>query len=230
MACAFLLWITFEKSVTSPPQYTDMPVPEIQRALTNVTICLDPGHGGYDGGAVGRDSGVMEKHINLQVAQKLGQLLRDSGAQVILTRNTDTALADEGSERKRRDLRVRVDAAKEADLFVSLHMNEYADRAQSGPQVFYTRGDEGSRLLAGAVQQAMNEMLTPARARSANTGDYFVLREQSIPAVLVECGFLSNAEEERKLQTEDYQWAVAQSIYAGLCEYLRVGQSLANGS
>jgi len=227
LACAFLVWITVEKNMTNSPAAQEAPAPLTQRALTNVTICLDPGHGGYDGGAVGRSSGVMEKALNLQLAQKLQKLLRDSGAQVVLTRESDIALADEGKERKRRDLQARVQAAKGADVFISLHMNEYADRAQAGPQVFYTKGHEQSRLLAGAVQQAMNEMLSPARERSANTGDYYVLREQQLPAVLVECGFLSNAGEEQKLQTDDYQWAVAQSIHAGLCEYLRVRQTLA---
>lgn len=221
------MWITSEKNVKNFPAAQDYPPPETQRALTNVTICLDPGHGGYDGGAVGRDSGVTEKALNLQVAQKLGMLLSDSGAQVVFTRESDVELADAGSERKRRDLRARVEAAKGADVFISLHMNEYADRSQAGPQVFYEKGDAQSRLLAGAVQQTMNEALSPARPRSANTGDYYVLREQSIPAVLVECGFLSNAAEEQKLQTDDYQWAVAQSIHAGLCEYLRVRQTLA---
>ena len=228
MLIALGVWITSEKSVTNSAK-TEI-APKVQRALTGITVCLDPGHGGYDGGAVGRSSGVMEKHLNLQVAVKLQKLLRDSGAQVILTRETDTALADEGEMRKRRDLKARVDQAKAADVFISLHMNEYADASQSGPQVFYTKGDENSRLLAGAVQAAMNEALSPARRRSANTGDYYVLREQQIPSVLVECGFLSNKAEEQKLQTEDYQWAVAQSIHAGVCEYLRVGQNLANGA
>ena len=77
-------------------------------------------------------------------------------------------------------------------------------------------------MTAAACLPALNTQLAPARPRSANTGDYYVLRTQRIPAVLVECGFLSNAEEEQKLQSDDYQWAVAQSIHAGLCEYLRV--------
>ena len=227
MAAALVLWITFDKNTKQLPQTEDLSTPKVQRALSGVTVCIDPGHGGYDGGAVGKNSGVMEKALNLQLSQKLQSLLKDSGAEVILTRSSDIALASEGDERKRRDLQARVDASQGADVFISLHMNEYADRSQSGPQVFYTSGDENSRLLAGAMQKYMNELLSPARPRSANTGDYYVLRNQSMPAVLVECGFLSNAEEEQKLQAEDYQWQVAQSIHAGLCEFLRVGQSLA---
>lgn len=194
--------------------------------LAGMTVCIDPGHGGYDGGAVGRESGEMEKNINLKFAKALEAALKNTGAEVILTRERDIALAEPGSERKRRDLKARVDAAQGADVFLSLHMNEYPDRTQAGPQVFYTAGDAQSRLLAGAIQQSMNAALTPARPRSANTGDYYVLREQSLPAVLIECGFLSNAEEEKKLLSPEYQQLCAQSIVNGLIEYLH----LANGA
>ena len=194
--------------------------------LAGISVCIDPGHGGYDGGAVGRESGEMEKTINLQFAKALEVALKSEGAEVILTRTRDIALAEPGSERKRRDLKARVEAAAGADVFLSLHMNEYPDRTQSGPQVFYTAGDAQSRLLAGAIQQSMNASLTPARPRSANTGDYYVLREQSLPAVLIECGFLSNAEEEQKLLSPEYQQKCAQSIVNGLIDYLL----LANGA
>lgn len=194
--------------------------------LTGVTVCLDPGHGGYDGGAVGRDSGTMEKAINLWLAQELQRQMEAQGAQVVLTREKDIALADEGNERKRRDLRARVEAAQGCDVFLSLHMNEYPDRTQSGPQVFYTAGDDRSRLLAGAIQQSMNDALSPARPRSAHAGDYYVLREQELPAVLVECGFLSNAAEEKLLLTKEYRERVAASILSGVIGYLQ----LANGA
>lgn len=194
--------------------------------LAGVTVCIDPGHGGYDGGAVGRESGEMEKNINLKFAEALESALKNEGAEVVLTRTRDIALAEPGSERKRRDLKARVEAAQGADIFLSLHMNEYPDRTQSGPQVFYTAGDAQSRLLAGAIQQSMNASLAPARPRSANTGDYYVLREQTLPAVLIECGFLSNAEEEKRLLSPEYQQLCAQSILAGVIDYLL----LANGA
>lgn len=198
--------------------------------LQGVTVCIDPGHGGYDGGAVGRESGELEKTVNLHFAFALRDAFKNEGANVLLTRDRDIALAEPGNERKRRDLRARVDAARDADLFLSLHMNEYPDRTQSGPQVFYTAGDERSRLLAGAIQQSMNQVLSPARPRSAHTGDYFVLREQSLPAVLIECGFLSNAAEEQKLLSPEYRQLCAQSILQGVIEYLRLQGNLANGA
>lgn len=227
LCVALAMWITSQKEnagiITENEQ-----IP--RGALTGITVCIDPGHGGYDGGAVGRESGTLEKAINLQLARELKRQLEAEGAGVMLTRDRDIALAEEGSGRKRRDLQARVDSAAGADVFLSLHMNEYPDRTQSGPQVFYTEGAENSRLLAGAIQSSMNQLLSPVRPRSAHSGDYFVLREQTLPAVLVECGFLSNKEEEAKLLSEDYQNKVAQSILQGLLEYLHLRGNLANGA
>ena len=156
------------------------------------------------------------------VALCLRQELQDAGAQVILTRDTDTALAEEGAQRKRRDLQYRVDAAREARLFLSIHMNEYRTRAESGPQVFYRAGQEDSRLLAGALQAQLIAGLRPARERSAHTGEYYLLEHLDIPAVLVECGFLSNAAEEAKLLDAGYQQQVAQAICAGVCDFIQL--------
>jgi len=199
-------------------------------ALAGLRVCIDPGHGGYDGGAVGRDSGVKEKSVNLSWAKELKEIFEREGAQVTLTRDKDIALAESGKERKRRDLQSRVDAAQGCDIFLSLHMNEYSDRSQSGPQVFYTPGNEKGRLLAGALQQSMNEALSPVRPRSAHPGDYYVLRNQQNACVLIECGFLSNAKEEKLLMDEEYRRRGAQSILHGVTEYLRLRENLANGA
>lgn len=208
------------KPVTTapPPSAVATPTPA-PGPLGGVAVCVDPGHGGYDGGAYGV-SGTPEKEINLAVAQALAEALQSRGARVILTRNSDTALADEGAERKRRDLQARVDAAENADIFLSIHMNEYRTAAQSGPQVFYRKGQADSRLLAGFLQQAMNDALRPARPRSAHTGEYYLLEHLQIPAVLVECGFLSNPAEEQRLLDGDYQRQVAESIAAGVTEFM----------
>lgn len=207
------------KPVTTAPQPGPAAPTPAPGPLTGVTVCVDPGHGGYDGGAYGA-SGQAEKKINLAVARALAEALQKRGARVILTRDTDTALADEGKERKRRDLQARVDAAGDADVFLSIHMNEYRTAAESGPQVFYRKGQADSRLLAGFLQQAMNAALAPARPRSAHTGEYYLLEHLQIPAVLVECGFLSNPAEEQKLLTPGYQRQVAESIAAGVEEYV----------
>ena len=170
----------------------------------------------------GREMTVEVKTVNhrfLDVALRLRDLLQAAGARVILTRDTDTALADAGENRKRRDLQYRVDQAADADLFLSIHMNEYRTRGQSGPQVFYRKGAEDSRLLAGILQNRLNQDLSPARPRSANTGEYYLLENLSIPAVLVECGFLSNAAEEALLLTPEYRQQVAAAICQGIVEY-----------
>lgn len=217
------LTLFLHKSETNSPG--DAPAPTaVPGPLSGVTVCVDPGHGGYDGGAYGV-SGTAEKEINLDVSLRLADALRQEGARVVLTRETDTALADPGKERKRRDLQYRVDQAAEADIFLSIHQNEYRTGDQSGPQVFYRKGQAKSRLLAGFLQEAMNAALAPSHPRSALTGEYYLLEHLDIPAVLVECGFLSNAAEEKKLRDPEYRQLVADSICAGVMAFVAAEQS-----
>ena len=189
-------------------------------------IAVDAGHGGYDGGAVGRVSGVPEKGLNLDVAQRLQKLLSGLGARVIMTRTDDYALFDEDPpiRKKLQDMhrRARLIVDGGADVVLSIHMNEYAGRAQSGPQVFYREGCPAGRLLAGAVQESMNGALTPKKERTALSGDYYILT-LGMPSVLVECGFLSNREEEALLLTGDYRQKVAEAVARGVVAW----QSLA---
>ena len=184
--------------------------------LEGKVILVDAGHGGTDGGAKAKDSGVWEKEINLQVALLLEKYLEDSGARVIMTRTEDAQY----SGNKRADLTARLDLAREggADAVISVHMNEYRSRNESGPQVFYREGQEDSRLLAGCLQEALIRELKPARERSALAGDYFIL-SLNVPSALVECGFISNSAEEKLLLTPAYQEKVAQAIRDGLAEF-----------
>ena len=188
-------------------------------ALTGWTIALDPGHGGYDGGAVGRVSGTPEKTINLSVAIKTQKLLKAQGAAVILTRTDDYALCDENPpiRKKLQDMqrRAAIIAENGCDLVLSIHMNEYAGRSESGPQVFYREGCPAGRLLAGAMQEAMIAGLEPKTKREALGGDYYILT-LGVPSVLIECGFLSNREEEAMLLTQEYQEKIAASIVRGV--------------
>ncbi len=199
------------------PAVPAKPVQQAQGPLEGVTVLVDAGHGGTDGGAVARNSGTLEKELNLKVALALREELEKSGARVIMTRDTDM----EYSRSKRADLTARLDLARKggADLLVSIHMNEYRSRSESGPQVFYRAGQAQSRLLAGAIQEAMIQELKPSKARSAMAGDYFIL-SLDIPSVLVECGFLSNPAEEKLLLTGDYQRRVAQAIRDGIVDYV----------
>ena len=193
--------------------------PETRGPLAGLVVAVDAGHGGYDGGAVGRVSGTPEKGLNLEVALAAAQLLSAQGAEVVLTRTGDYALCDEDPpiRKKLQDMQRRAAIIKDAgaQLVLSIHMNEYAGRSESGPQVFYREGCPAGRLLAGAVQGAMNARLLPKKAREALGGDYYILT-LGVPSVLVECGFLSNREEEALLLTEDYRQKVAQSIVEGV--------------
>lgn len=195
-------------------------------SLKGLTVALDPGHGGYDGGARAHDSGVWEKALTLEIATRVEEALVAHGARVVLTRREDVALCPTGGatlKRKRADLQARVDIAKEAnaDVLLSIHLNDYRSRRESGPQVFYQRGGDAGRLLAGALQEALIAELKPSRQRVAMAGDYYVLRS-AIPSALVECGFLSNAAEEKLLRDESYQQRIASALVSGLAEYVRL--------
>lgn len=193
------------------------------RALGGFRVTLDPGHGGYDGGARARDSGIWEKDLTLKIAFAVEKALLSRGAEVTLTRREDICLCEGNTatkRRKRQDLQARVDTAlgSDADVLLSIHLNEYRSRRESGPQVFYERGGDDGRLLAGVLQEALIKGLEPPKRRVAMAGDYYVLRSK-IPSALVECGFLSNAEEEKLLLSDDYHVKIAESIADGLCEY-----------
>ena len=202
---------------------------EIPGPLAGLTILVDAGHGGYDGGARCRDSGVWEKEINLAVARQVEHALTEQGAQVIMTREEDKDLctADRPANltKKRQDMQNRIALAKEnqADMVLSIHMNEYRVRSESGPQVFYREGCDSGRLLAGCVQSALIAGLQPKKERAALAGDYFILQLE-VPSVLVECGFISNAQEERLLLDEDYQQRIGEAVTNGVEEYIRLNQ------
>lgn len=200
-------------------QQSEAARPQERGALAGCVIALDAGHGGYDGGAVGRVSGTPEKGLNLDVARRLAAILEAQGAQVVMTRTDDYALCDEHPpiRKKLQDMQRRAAIIEQsgAQMVLSIHMNEYAGRSQSGPQVFYREGCPAGRLLAGAIQEAMNETLAPKKKRSALGGDYYILT-LGRPSVLVECGFLSNAGEEALLLTADYRQRVAQAIAQGI--------------
>lgn len=209
-----------------PPSPTVAATPEvIPGSLTGLTILVDPGHGGYDGGAKCRDSGIWEKQVNLDVAFAVKNSLTRRGVRVVMTRQTDEDLCSEDRPKnltkKRQDMQNRVALAEEeqADLVLSIHMNEYRDRRESGPQVFYRAGCDGGRLLAGCMQEALIAHLSPKKERVAMAGDYFILR-LDVPSVLIECGFISNAEEEALLLTPEYQERLGEAIAEGVEAFL----------
>ncbi|MBQ3118657.1 MAG: N-acetylmuramoyl-L-alanine amidase [Clostridia bacterium] len=189
------------------------------------TIIIDAGHGAPDGGAVGQ-SGVLEKDLNLAVAKALQNFLEAGGTQVILTRSDDNGIYDvSGSIKSKKvsDIKNREKLMQEsdADAFISIHMNKFPQKQYSGPQVFYSVNHDDSKKLAECVQHNMIAALSPVSEREIKEAydSIYLLKNAAIPAILIECGFLSNDLEEKKLLDENYQKQVAWSIYCGIIQY-----------
>lgn len=186
-------------------------------------IVIDPGHGGIDPGVVGKDYGVKESDLNLDIAKALKRRFYTDGITVVLTRTADNGLYGNVSEGfKLRDLKNRIKVAEDvgADLYISIHINEYSDRNRRGAQVFYKAGSDESKTMANCIQSALNKMDESKREYSSLSGDYYVLNNSTCPAVIVECGFLSNSEEEKLLMTNTYREKIAHTIYYGVTNYL----------
>jgi len=181
------------------------------------TVVIDAGHGGIDGGAVGRKTGVREDGLNLIVAKKLQALFEKNGFKVVMTRQDENWLGSSKQEdmAKRREI---IQSAG-ADVVISIHMNKFQDSRVSGPMVFYHEDSEEGKILAELIQKELNERLEPPKPRTFKPETYFILRVAECPCVLVECGFLSNEREERLLQTDEYQEQCAKAIYAGVRAY-----------
>ena len=190
------------------------------------TVIIDAGHGGKDGGAVGADRSVIEKDINLTISKMLQKKLSDDGYNVIMTRTEDIMLSDPAitSSKKAGDLyaRLKIMQNTENAVFVSIHMNAFSDSRYSGLQVYYSENDPRSRELAQAVQSKVKEALQPENERKikAAKDSIYLLKKASCPAVLIECGFLSNPEECAHLKSEAYQNALAQSICLAIEDYI----------
>mgnify|MGYP000910968565 FL=1 len=192
--------------------------------LLHKTVVIDPGHGGIDSGAAS-DLGDFEKNLTLQIGKRVADKLRAAGAQPILTREDDVDFYTRGKGGKRNDLDKRLAIAQEngAEIFVSIHANAIKGRRWTGAQVFYHPASGEGKELAACIQQHLREF-PPGNRRKEKGEDYYLLRKNSIPAVIVEVGFLSNAEEAARLKDEGYQDRLAEEIYRGLVHYATVKQ------
>lgn len=195
--------------------------------VSGKVIVVDAGHGYPDGGAVG-ESGVPEKDINLSVAFKLQELLEKNGAYVLLTRADDNAVVDDLNRKirdiKRSDLNFRRDFknSSNCDAFISIHMNKFPQSKYSGAQVFYASEPKESRVLGEKMMSRLKEISYTENNRAAKVADesIFILKDSIVPSVIVECGFLSNHDEEKLLLTDEYQDKLAFAIYCGLMDYM----------
>jgi len=200
---------------------------EISRKEIDETIILDAGHGGEDGGAVA-DDGTLEKDLNLIISNDTAAYFELFGIPYIPVRTEDISVCDEGlstiRERKRSDIMNRYELinSTENSILLSIHQNFFTDSKYYGTQVFYSDNNESSKLLAGEIRKSVIDALAPDNTREIKPSDssIYLLYKAETTSVLVECGFISNAEELSKLKTPVYDSQLAYFIFRGLLNYL----------
>jgi N-acetylmuramoyl-L-alanine amidase len=193
-----------------------VPTSTFSLPLSKKIVLIDAGHGGYDPGKIAGKSN--EKDINLDIAKKLQGYLETGDATVIMTRIDDTGLANT----KKSDMYSRKLTANtsNADIFVSIHQNSYPQSSVHGAQVFYFNSSDNSKKLAECIQKELKSSVDyQNKFDPKENSNYYVLRQTSMPAVIVECGFLTNPGEKEKLLDSDYQDRIAWAIYMGIIDY-----------
>ena len=187
------------------------------------TVVVDAGHGGIDGGVSGINSKVKESDLNLDIAKKLEQKLFAAGVRVVMTRTSYGGLYGTTAPGfKRRDMQKRakiINSAK-ASALVSIHLNYYSQSSRRGATTFYNPKSQQSERLADVIQGQLNQLSGQTREFSPLKGDYYLLNVADCPSVICECGFLSNAEDEKLLLDENYREEIANRIYLGVLSFL----------
>ena len=186
------------------------------------------GTAGEDGGAVS-NNGISEADINLKVALKVQALLEQSGATVVLTRSDENAIYDLDKktlrQKKNSDIhnRVKIGNTSSADIFVSIHLNKIPQSQYYGWQTFYKTKSKEGKKLARAIENNLNEAIQRENKRvPLEISNVYIIKHVEIPTAIVECGFLSNPEEEKLLQTDEYQNRLAWGIYNGIMDYFAI--------
>lgn len=204
----------------------DKDINVVSESMISPVIVIDAGHGGEDGGASA--NGVLEKDINLSIAKQLRDMLEVSGYSVTMTREDDISIYDNTAESTREkkvsDLKNRVSIinGKKNNVLVSIHQNKFEQSQYFGTQMFYSKNDPKSAVLAEELRKSVTGMLQPENKRELKSADssIYILDKAEVPAVIVECGFISNAEEAKKLSDKEYQQKMAFSIYSGILGYI----------
>lgn len=185
-------------------------------------IVIDAGHGGIDAGVYGVNTSIKESDINLEIARKLKGYFSNAGFECVMTRSTQAGLYGTTAKGfKMRDMQKRKEIIEEcgADMVISIHQNTCPLSSKRGAHVFYDEGSESSKTLAALIQKQMNLLEGGVPSNSSLVGDYYMLKCTSAPSVIVECGFLSNAEDEALLITDEYQSLAAYAIFKGAVSY-----------
>ena len=224
--CAFFCLNTILSLVwLNNAQTIDFPVFSANTEDSETLIIIDPGHGGEDGGAVSTDGTICESHLNLAVAQRVNDLFRLFGQPTLMTRTEDISIHTEGNTvkaRKASDIRNRVVLVNTAEtaVLLSIHQNSLPSSPNThGAQAFWNR-ENGAEALAGQIQDTLNTVINPERPKNSRRipETIYLMNHVQAPAVLIECGFLSNREETLRLQESSYQTKLAAAITSG---YLR---------
>lgn len=193
----------------------------------NQIVIIDAGHGGPDGGT-SADDGTLEKDLNLQIAIKLNESLNSMGIKTVMIRTEDISVHDASAntirQKKVSDLKNRLKIINETDnsIFVSIHQNHFSDSRYSGTQVFYSKNNPQSSVLADCIRQSVISDLQKDNTRETKPSgtDIYLLYHAESPAVMVECGFLSNINESKNLKNENYQKELAFVLALGISDYL----------
>ncbi len=200
-------------------------VPTVSLPVAGKTIVIDAGHGKPDEGAQS-NNGTTEAETNLKIAIKLQNLLEQSGSSVILTRSDENAIYDVDAktlkQKKISDIhnRVKIGNESSADIFVSIHLNKIPQQQYDGWQTFYNAKSAEGKKLAELIQNNLNDAIQKENNRVAKTIDnIYIIKNVEIPTTIVECGFLSNPEEEKLLLNDEYQNRLAWGIYNGIIDY-----------
>lgn len=192
-------------------------------SLDKFVVVIDCGHGGIDPGKVGVN-GVYEKDINLAIGLLLEKNLKQKGCQVIMTRDSDKGLYTEQDRNKKvADLKKRVEIMNglDTDIIISIHQNSFTQESSKGAQVFYLTGSEEGKKFAEYMQNTLMEKVDRDNHRVAKSNnDYYILKNSKSPAIIIECGFLSNSQEAENLCDTNYQQKMAEAIAEGVSTYL----------
>lgn len=207
-------------------QKTELTLSSSMSEQNGPVIIIDPGHGGEDGGAVAAD-GTVEKDINLAISLKLNDILSSFGYKTCLIRDTDISICDESAstvrERKVSDIHNRANFMKKYDncIYVSIHQNKFDSSSIWGAQTFYSPNNNESASLAEFIQESIAAKIQPDNNRVIKKSgtNIYVLYNAVCPAVMVECGFLSNPQELTSLKSDDYQSQMAYAISYGIFNY-----------
>lgn len=199
---------------------------QVQSEEKRWTVVLDAGHGGDDPGKIGLDDS-LEKDLNLVIAGKICRLLEQQDIEVIMTRESDKGLYEEQTSNKKvQDMKNRCALINETqpDCVVSIHQNSYHEEYVNGAQVFYYGTSQEGKRLAELLQEKLVSYVDPDNHRQAKANEsYYLLKKTEVPIVIVECGFLSNWEEAKKLQEDGYQNQIAWAVSMGILSYLGEG-------